>query len=130
MTSEQTKRRVLSVEEFTEVVNAAAEEPGARLVGSEALVGLAVRVLAAVGFLTPPPEPEGDGCTAMWPTPAGDWQQCIEDPGHDDTHGHDSGEWGWPSNAPEAIAPRPPAGGVHLVQSDGFTTFGRPEATS
>ncbi|MFI9041617.1 hypothetical protein [Streptomyces sp. NPDC053726] len=65
-------------------------------------------VLAAVGLLTPPPEPDTtDGtCTALFPDPEGEWWQCEQEP-HGPDEGHEGGDWGWEDSAPNAVPAHP-----------------------
>ena len=65
-------------------------------------------VLAAVGLLTPPPEPDTEAgtCTAQFPDPEGEWWQCEQEP-HGPDEGHDGGDWGWDDSAPNAVPARP-----------------------
>lgn len=100
-------RRVLSVEEYGAAVNAACEEAGALLyvsVAASLVVDVTVAALAAVGILTPAPEPDPADCTAQYPDPYGDWHQCQQRPGHGGRR-HDSGEWDWVADAPNALPP-------------------------
>lgn len=100
-------RRVLDVDEFTAVVNAAGEAAGSDRITSQTLVDVVAAALAKVDVLTPAPEPNMDACTALFPGDEGSWVQCIEDPGHDnDGPCHDSGDWAWNDAHPDAIPPR------------------------
>ncbi|MCY0961457.1 hypothetical protein [Streptomyces sp. H27-H5] len=103
-----TARRVVTEEQY----QAAVREAGAILsragafAGEEPLADAVTAVLAAVGLLVPPPEPELDTCTAQFPDERGDWWQCLEDPGHEPAEGHDAGDWSWSDDSPEAVPAR------------------------
>ncbi|MCX5161898.1 hypothetical protein OOK39_21895 [Streptomyces sp. NBC_00264] len=106
---EQQPRRVLAEEEYDAVYRAAVDALGPRMrhIGHHMTGDVVDATLAAVGILTPPPEPDGDTCSALFPDPSGTWWQCLDVAGHDTDEGHDAGDWTWPATAPNAIAPRP-----------------------
>jgi hypothetical protein len=84
-------RTILSDEKFEAAVEAAcAALPG---IGYETMADGVSAALATVGLLAPPPELDGDTCTAIYADPSGEWWQCGDEPGHGGDH--DSGEWGW-----------------------------------
>ena len=104
-----TPRRVLTAAQYAAALTRA--DAGARAahhqVPDPALDAVVSGAFAAVGLLSPPPNPEdGDGtvCTARYPDPDGEWWQCQEDPGHDGRH--DAGGWAWSDDDPEAIPAR------------------------
>ncbi|MGW6518567.1 hypothetical protein [Streptomyces sp. NPDC054962] len=98
-------RRVLTEDEYQDVHDAARGELGtlARHIGTANVTATVCAVLAAVGILAPPPEPEDDQCPAQFADPDGYWHQCTEDPGHPPTDGHSDGEWSWPDGDTQAI---------------------------
>ncbi|MEV6073980.1 hypothetical protein AB0L80_02515 [Streptomyces sp. NPDC052069] len=106
---EQQPRRVLTEEEYDAVYRAAVDALGPRIrhIGHHMTSDVVDATLAAVGILTPPPEPDGDTCSALFPDPSGTWWQCLDVAGHDTDKGHDAGDWTWPATAPNAIDPRP-----------------------
>ncbi|MFD7835648.1 hypothetical protein [Streptomyces sp. NPDC059761] len=66
---------------------------------------IADHVLASVGLLCPPPEPEEGACGAQWPNPIGEWVQCGKDPGHEEEEHQDEGEeWLWKDGFPNAVS--------------------------
>ncbi|MFZ3569258.1 hypothetical protein ACNYS0_20110 [Streptomyces sp. BH034] len=102
-------RRVLDEDEYHELYLAARRTLGnsrAYRAGTETITDTIDATLAAVGILPPPPAPDDETCPAMFPDPDGAWWQCAEEPGHDTTDGHDAGDWAWPADSPEAIAPQ------------------------
>ncbi|MFB7461695.1 hypothetical protein [Streptomyces sp. NPDC056188] len=115
LAAEQPARRILTAAE-DEAAYAAARgtlgRHGARI-GSAVLDEALTAALAAVGTLTPAPEPDPDTCPAMFADPTGEWQQCAGDPDHDPANDHDNGEWTWPHGETYARpepAPRPTSG--------------------
>ncbi|MEH0424774.1 hypothetical protein [Streptomyces sp. B21-083] len=106
--AQNTARKVISEERYASVVESTRHSLGkwAQAMGEEKVEEFVTTVLAGVGFLPPPPNPEPGQCSAMYPDEVGDWWQCQEEPGHDPADGHDSGEWGWPNDHPEAVPPR------------------------
>ncbi|MGW4954562.1 hypothetical protein [Streptomyces parvulus] len=104
-------RTILTNDQYSAAVKAAAgvlHGDGAD-VGTVVIADAVTAVLTAAGLLTPPFTPDPDTCTAMFADPDGYWWQCADDPDHDPSDGHDSGEWGWSDNDPDAdtIARRP-----------------------
>ncbi|KOG85998.1 hypothetical protein [Streptomyces varsoviensis] len=106
--AQSTARTVISEERYASVVESARGSLGkwADAMGEAKVEEVVTTVLAGAGFLTPPPEPEPGQCSALFPDEVGDWWQCEGEPGHDPAEGHDTGEWSWPNDAPEAIPPR------------------------
>jgi hypothetical protein len=90
-------RTILTDDQYNAAVKAAAGVlRSARAdVGTVTITDTVAATLAAVGLLAPPFTPDPDTCTAMFADPEGDWWQCADDPDHDPSDGHDSGEWGW-----------------------------------
>ncbi|WP_406189545.1 hypothetical protein [[Kitasatospora] papulosa] len=101
-------RRLLAEEEYDAVYRAAVDALGARMrhIGHHMTGDVVDATLAAVGILAPPPEPDGDTCSAMFADPTGTWWQCLDPAGHNPDEGHDAGDWTWPSTTPDAIPPR------------------------
>lgn len=98
-------RRVLTDAEYDTVLGRADAEARHKVPGPT-LGAIVCGVLATVGVLAPPPEPEDDGtCTAQAPDPEGEWRQCQEEPRH--AGGHDAGDLGWTDDAPNAVPARP-----------------------
>ncbi|MFE7415050.1 hypothetical protein [Streptomyces laurentii] len=84
-------RTILKHQQFEDAVEAAcAALPG---IGYEDMADGVSAALAVVGLLAPPPELDGDTCTALYADPSGQWWQCEDDPGHDGRH--DAGEHTW-----------------------------------
>lgn len=97
-------RRVLTDAEYEAALQRADTEARHQVPGPT-LDAIVSGALAAVGLLTPPPEPDGDGtCTALFADPEGEWLRCREEP-----HGggrHDAGEWAWGDDDPNTIPAR------------------------
>ena len=98
-------RRVLTNAEYDTALGRADAEARHQVPGPT-LDAIACGVLAAVGLLAPPPEPEDDGtCTAQYPDPEGHWRQCQMEPHHAERH--DAGGRGWDDDSPNAVPARP-----------------------
>ncbi|MFK0294794.1 hypothetical protein ACIQU6_30580 [Streptomyces sp. NPDC090442] len=101
-----TLRRIVTADEYDTAYSraAAAAQAVGVTVPHPALHDAVRGVLAAVGLLTPPPEPDTtDGtCTAQFADDEGQWWQCEMEP-HDPSEGHDGGDWGWGDDAPNAV---------------------------
>jgi hypothetical protein len=101
------RRRILTDAEYAHVLRRA--DAGAHQARHEvpgpALDAIVSGALAVVGLLTPPPETDDDTCTAQFADPDGEWQQCQQEP-HDGGL-HDSGNWQWGDDDPNAVPARP-----------------------
>ncbi|MEU7230032.1 hypothetical protein [Streptomyces chrestomyceticus] len=94
--------RLLSQPELRAVhdgVRAAARRRG---VTGEAADEISFAGLAAAGLFLPPPAPDPHTCTALYlphepgayvPEMLGQWQQCDDEPGHEDVHSNGDTEW-------------------------------------
>ena len=98
------RRRVLTDAEYDTALRRA-DTAAHHQVPGHVLDAIACGVLAAVGLLSPPPEPDTDTCTAQWPDPEGEWWQCRQAP-HPGGR-HDAGDRDWSDDAPDAIPARP-----------------------
>lgn len=105
--SETVLRPVLNEAYYEAVAERArdlAAREGAGRLHPQAAMDVVDWVLAAVGFLAPPPPREltDETCNAMWPDMEGGWHQCTSEPhGADDFH--DDGEYVWKSALPNAV---------------------------
>lgn len=104
--SQRTPRPVLDQDAYDNAHHGVRNVVGnARITVPDEVVGQVVaEVLTAAGLLSPPPEPDPETCTALWPDEYGDWWQCQDDSGHDGGR-HDAGEFEWSDDHPEAIPP-------------------------
>ncbi|WP_330346640.1 hypothetical protein OG858_47425 (plasmid) [Streptomyces europaeiscabiei] len=102
-----TRRPVLDLAAYDNALYGVRNVVGnARVPMPDEVVGQVVaEVLTAAGLLPPPPEPDPQTCTSMWPDETGEWWQCQAGPGHDPGERHNADEWGWPDSHPEAIPP-------------------------
>ncbi|ONI48513.1 hypothetical protein [Streptomyces sp. IB2014 011-1] len=105
--------RVLSAAEMRRVHDAASAAARRHGVRGYIAAEIVFDALATAGVFNEPLSPDPDTCTAQYlpHDPAefdadtlGVWQQCDEEPGHDDDH--DSGEIGWPEGAPGSLPPK------------------------
>jgi hypothetical protein len=105
-----TARRILTEHEYGtafEEADAAARAAGITVPPS-ALADMVFAVFFSVGLLIPPPEPDTEAgtCAALFADPTGEWWQCELEP-HDSASKHDTGEWTWDDDSPNAIPARP-----------------------
>lgn len=109
--TDQQPRRVLTEAEYETAWKATRNTLGARAghIGTTGITDAITATLAAVGILTPPPEPEPDTCPALFAALDGEWHQCADERGHDPADGHDNGEWTWPDGETQA-RPEPDGG--------------------
>ncbi|WP_330346641.1 hypothetical protein OG858_47430 (plasmid) [Streptomyces europaeiscabiei] len=111
--------RVLDLDEFQTAVHAARREAQRYRPRLDVDHGMAEEMvsaaLATAGVFIPAPAPESldtECCTALylpWEPEAataetlGVWQQCGDEPGHDDADGHDNGEFTWVDGRPGTV---------------------------
>jgi len=96
--------RMLTDAEYDAAFSRADTEARHKVPGTT-LAAIVSGVLATVGILAPPPEPDDDTCTAQAPDPDGEWWQCQREP-HDDGR-HDAGDLAWTDDLPNAVPARP-----------------------
>ncbi|MFB7899962.1 hypothetical protein ACFC1B_26965 [Streptomyces xiamenensis] len=90
-------RHVLTEDEYDAAYLAALHSVGpTSRTGSRIVMTALDAGLASLGILAPAPDPEPGQCAELHATPAGDWVQCADEPGHAPAAGHEDGEWSWP----------------------------------
>ncbi|MEU6362150.1 hypothetical protein [Streptomyces albidoflavus] len=100
---ENAVRNVLAESFYNELVESLGQSvPGNRIAPADRQE-VVDSILARVGLLPPPPEPEADFCGALWPDADGVWHQCQGSTEHEAADGHGGGGYDWTDGSPNAI---------------------------